>query len=41
MNFITLGIYRLRHTWEDNINMDIREIGLEGVDWIHAALDRD
>jgi hypothetical protein len=27
--------------WEDNIRMDLREIGLEGVDWMHLAQDRD
>jgi hypothetical protein len=27
--------------WEDNIRMDIREIGCEGVDWIHLAQHRD
>jgi hypothetical protein len=27
--------------WENNIRMDLREIGWEGVDWIHLALDRD
>jgi hypothetical protein len=26
--------------WEDNIRMDIGEIGWEGVDWIHLAQDR-
>jgi hypothetical protein len=25
----------------DNIRMDLREIGLEGVYWIHLAQDRD
>jgi hypothetical protein len=25
---------RPRHRWEDNIKMDLREIRLEGVDWI-------
>jgi len=25
----------------DNIRMDLRELGWEGVDWIHAAQDRD
>jgi dephospho-CoA kinase len=25
--------------WEDNIEMDIEEIGLEVVDWIHLAQD--
>jgi hypothetical protein len=28
---------RPRRGWEDNIKMDLREIGLEGVDWIHLA----
>jgi hypothetical protein len=27
--------------WEDNIRIDLKEIGLEGVDWIHLAQDRD
>jgi hypothetical protein len=27
--------------WEDNIKMDPREIGREGVDWMHLAQDRD
>jgi len=30
-----------RRTWEDNIRMDRREIGSEGVNWIHPAQDRD
>jgi hypothetical protein len=32
---------RRRHTWEDNIRMDFREIGWEGVDWIRLARNRD
>jgi hypothetical protein len=32
---------RLRRVWEDNIKMDIREIGFGDVDWIHWAQDRD
>jgi hypothetical protein len=32
---------RPRHRWEDNIRMDLRAIGWEGVDWIHMAQDRD
>jgi hypothetical protein len=32
---------RPRHRWEDNINMDLREIGFGDVDWIHWAQDRD
>jgi hypothetical protein len=27
--------------WEDNIRMDLKEIGREGVDWIHLSQDRD
>jgi hypothetical protein len=34
-----LGRHRRRH--EDNIRMDLREIGLEGVDWINLAQDRN
>jgi hypothetical protein len=26
-----------RRSWEDNIKMDLREIGFRGVDWIHLA----
>jgi hypothetical protein len=29
------------HSWEDNIRIDLREIGLEGVDWIHLSKNRD
>jgi hypothetical protein len=32
---------RPRSRWEDNISMDIWEIGFGDVDWIHWALDRD
>jgi hypothetical protein len=32
---------RHRRKWEDNIEMDLREIGFGDVDWIHWALDRD
>jgi hypothetical protein len=27
--------------WEDNIKMDIQEVGCEGMDWIELAQDRD
>jgi hypothetical protein len=30
-----------KHGWEDNIRMDLREGGWEGVDWIHLAQYRD
>jgi hypothetical protein len=32
---------RPRRRWEDNTRMDLREIGLEGVNWIHLAQDRN
>jgi hypothetical protein len=34
-------LVRQRCRWEDNIRMDIREIGWEGVDWMNLAPDRD
>jgi hypothetical protein len=32
---------RPRRRWEDNIMMDLREIGFGDVDWFHWAQDRD
>jgi hypothetical protein len=32
---------RPRHRWEDNIKMDLGEIGFGDVDWILLAQDRD
>jgi hypothetical protein len=32
---------RPRHTWVDNIKMDVREIGWGGMHWIDLAQDRD
>ena len=32
---------RPRHRWEDNIKMDLQEVGCEGMDWIELAQDRD
>jgi hypothetical protein len=32
---------RLRRRWEDNIKMDLREVGCGGADWIDLAVDRD
>jgi hypothetical protein len=31
---------RPRHRWEDNIKMDLRETGIDGVNWIQLAQDR-
>jgi len=32
---------RPRHRWEDNIKMDLQEVGCRGMDWIELAEDRD
>jgi hypothetical protein len=32
---------RPRHRWEDNIKMDLRELGCGGMDWVELALDRE
>jgi hypothetical protein len=32
---------RSRSRWEDNIRMNLKEIGWEIVDWIHLTQDRD
>jgi len=32
---------RPRRRWEDNIKMDIQEVGCGGMDWIEVAEDRD
>jgi hypothetical protein len=37
--FATLG--RPRYRWEDNIKIDLQEVGCGGTDWIDLAQDRD
>jgi hypothetical protein len=32
---------RPRCRWEDNIRMDLREVGWKDVDWMHLAGSRD
>jgi hypothetical protein len=32
---------RPRRRWLDNIKMDLREIGWDGMDWIDQAQDRE
>jgi hypothetical protein len=32
---------RPRRRWEDNIKMDLREVGSGGMGWINVAQDRD
>jgi hypothetical protein len=34
----SMGRHRFR--WEDNIKLDLREIGIEGANWIRLAQDR-
>jgi len=36
---MTLG--RLKPRWEDNIKMDLQEVGCGDMDWIELAQDRD
>ena len=35
------SLRRPRRRWEDNIKMDLQEVGCEGVDWNELAQDRD
>jgi hypothetical protein len=30
-----------RHRWEDNMRMNLQEVGCGGMDWIELAQDRD
>ena len=32
---------RPRRRWENNIKMDLQEVGCEGMDWIELAQGRD
>jgi hypothetical protein len=32
---------RPRHRWEDNLKMDLQEVGCDGMDWIELAKDTD
>jgi len=32
---------RPRHRWEENIKMDLQEVGCGGMDWIELAQDND
>ena len=32
---------RPRRRWDDNIKMNLQEVGCEGMDWIEVAQDRD
>jgi len=32
---------RPRRRWEDNVGMDLQEVGCRGMDWIDLDKDRD
>jgi len=32
---------RPRRRWEDNIKLDLQEVGFRGMDWIELDQDRD
>ena len=32
---------RLRRRWEDNIRMDLEELGINAGNWVDSAQDRD
>ena len=32
---------RPRHRWEDNIRMDLEEMGINTSNWVGSAQDRD
>jgi hypothetical protein len=32
---------RIRSRWEDNIKIDLQEVGCRSMDWIQMAQDRD
>ena len=34
-------LVRPRRRWEDNIKLDLQEVGCRGLDWIELAQDRD
>ena len=34
-------LWRPRSRWEDNMKMDLQEVGCGGMDWIELAQDRE
>ena len=34
-------LWRPRHRWDDDIKMDLQEVGCRGFDWMELAQDRD
>jgi hypothetical protein len=39
--FLTSGVIKGRRRWEDNIKMDLQEVGGGRRDWMELAQDRD
>jgi len=35
------SLWRPRRRWDDNIKMDVYEVGCGGMDWIEVAQDKD
>jgi hypothetical protein len=35
------SLARIKCRWQDNIEVDLKEIGWEGIDWIHLGQDRE
>ena len=35
------SLRRPRRTWQDNIRMDLKEIGINTRNWVDSAQDRD
>ena len=40
-NLKAIPLGRPRRRWEDNIQMDLQEVGCRGVNWIELAQNRD
>jgi hypothetical protein len=41
MNELNRPLGRPRRRWEDNIKMDLQELGCGGMDWIKMAQDKN
>lgn len=35
-----IGFGRPKHTWQDNMEMDVMEIGFEDVGWVYVVYGR-
>jgi hypothetical protein len=34
-------LQKCRHTWKNNVRLNLKEMGWEGVNWIHLTQGRD